>query len=90
MGQAITTVNFGSAPVDEATFVISDAALAGLTYAEAFVMRESTADNDVDAHMVLATFWKFACSISGTDLTIEGNAWGVLTTGTFKLRYVAN
>ena len=85
-----TTVDFGSTPVDEATFPVVDAGLSGLTKAEIFVMRDATGDNDADAHMVLATFWRFIGSISGTTLTIEGNAWGVLTTGTFVLHWVAN
>lgn len=88
--QGTATIDFGSSPVDEATFNIIDASLSGLTYAEAWFMRDSTADNSVDEHEQIAGRARATCSISGTTLTIYVEILVGFVNGTFKIRYVAN
>ena len=88
--QGIYTADFGSTPVNSATFVIADATLAGLTYGEVWAMRDSHADNDTDAHEQLGSYGRFTCSISGTNLTVFVEMLIGFVTGNFKLRYVAN
>ena len=88
--QNTTTVDFGATPVDEGTFAIVDAALSGLTYAEAWIMRDSTANNTVLNHEIANAFIRLSCSISGTTLTIHCFLEAGLVTGLIKIRYVAN
>lgn len=88
--QGTATVDFGATPVDNATFTISDGSLSGLTYAEAWVMRDSTGDNSVDEHETLGSLARLTCSISGTDLTVYCELLAGFVTGTFKIRYVGN
>jgi hypothetical protein len=90
MAVGTATVDFGSTPVDNATFNITDAALSGLTYAEAFWMRESTAQNSVDEHETLASWSRLICSITGTTLTVYCELLAGFVTGQFKLRYAAD
>ena len=84
------TVNFGATPINQQTFTDTDAGLSGLTYAEAFVMRDSTADNNADAHEQLGSYARLTCSISGTTITIWTELLYGFVTGQFNLRYVAN
>lgn len=90
--QGTATINFGVTPVGSKTFTIADAALSGLTYAEAFFMgTDSTADNDAASHKQAGALLRATCdapSGSNMDVTIE-SLFG-LVTGQFKLRYVAN
>lgn len=88
--QSTTTVDFGAVPVDEGSFVIVDANLAGLTYAEVWIMMDSTADNTVLDHEIANALMRTACSISGTNLTVHCFVEAGLVTGQFKLRYAAN
>ncbi len=88
--QGTSTINFGATPVDEGTFNINDGTLAGLTYAEAFFMRDSTGDNSVDEHESAASNTRLVCSISGTTLTVYINVLHGFLTGNFVIRYVAN
>ena len=88
--QGTSTIDFGATPVDNKTFAIVDANVSGLTYAEAWVMRDSTSDNSVDEHESLAAYSRTACSISGSTLTIYVEMVLGFVTGQFKLRYVAN
>ena len=91
MAQGTATVDFGATPVDSATFDIVDATLSGLTYAEVWIMGDSTTDNDIDAHEQLASrTGHLPCSISGTTLTVLVDILIGFVIGTFKLRYGAN
>ena len=84
------TADFGVTPVNNAIFVIADANLSGLTFGEVWVMRDTHADNDVDAHEQLGSYSRFTCSISGTNMTVYAEVLIGFVTGNFKLRYVAN
>lgn len=90
--QGTATIDFGAAPVDGASFVINDATLSGLTYAEAFFMAsDSTADNTASDHAAAGALTRVTCSApSGSSMTVEVHCMGGLVAGTFLLRYVAN
>lgn len=88
--QNTATIDFGSTPVIEGSFSIVDAGLSGTTYAEAWFMLDSTANNTVQAHEIANAFIKCACSISGTTLTLHCFVEAGKVTGQFKVRYVGN
>lgn len=90
--QGTTTIDFGSTPVDEATFTVNDATLSGLTYAEAFFMSsDATADNDAAAHLTAAGITRVTCAAPvGSSLSIDVQVLIGFLVGTYKLRYVAN
>lgn len=89
--QGTATIDFGNTPaVDEYSFSVVDGTLAGMTYAEAWFMRDTHADSDETAHEMAATFIQTACSIAGTTLTIVCNVLGWYPIGNFKIRWVAN
>ena len=88
--QGTTTVDFGTTPIAEKTFAIVDATLAGLTYAEAWAMSDSTAGNNTTHHRMFNGLMTKTCSISGTTLTVVCESEFGLVTDTFSLRYVAN
>lgn len=92
MGTMVTaTVDFGSTPIDEATFIVTDGTFSGLTYAEAFFMSDSTTDNSVTEHRQAASLIRLTCSApSGSDVTLHANVLAGYVTGTFKVRVVAN
>ena len=84
------TVDFGSTPIDTKSFTDVDAGLAGLTFVEAWFMRDSTADNPVTFHEMASGLIRVACSITGTTLTLVADVIAGRVTGQFSLRYVAN
>ena len=84
------TVDWGATPVNQATFTDIDAGLTGLTYAEAFAMRDATGGNTADEHESFGSYCRFTCSISGTTITIWAESLIGFFTGQFSLRYVAN
>lgn len=88
--QGTATIDFGTTPVNQATFAIVDATLSGLTYSEAWFMRDVTGDNNADAHEQIGSYANVTTSISGTTLTAYVELLVGFVTGQFKLRYVAN
>ena len=89
--QGTATIDFGATPVTGATFTISDAGLSGLTYGEAWIMADSTANNTIDDHRQAGASFRITCDPpSGTNMAIEVHCLFNLVTGQFKVRYVAN
>lgn len=88
--QGTATIDFGATPVNSATFAIVDATLAGLTYSEGWFMRDTTAQNNADAHEQIGSYAQVTTSITGTTLTAYVELILGFVTGTFSLRYVAN
>lgn len=60
-GTGTATVDFGATPLAEASVSVTDAGVTSSAYVEAFVMIDSTGDNDTDAHKHAAASWKLAC-----------------------------
>jgi hypothetical protein len=87
-GTGTATVNFGSTPVAEASVTVTDAGVTSSAYVEAFVMIDSTGDNDTEAHQHAAASWKLACEPGSGTFTLYVTALMDLFWGTFKVRYV--
>lgn len=87
-GTGTATVDFGSTPLAEANVVVTDASVSSSSYVEAFVMIDSTVDNDTEAHQHAAASWKLACAPGTGNFTIYVTALMDLFWGTFKIRYV--
>lgn len=86
----VATIDFGSTPVDEKDFVVTDAGFAAQANAEAYFMAESTVDNDADMHEQAGSLIQCVCEPPGAGtMTVRTNVIAGLVTGTFKLRYVA-
>ncbi|CAB4165500.1 hypothetical protein UFOVP820_60 [uncultured Caudovirales phage] len=87
-GVGTTTIDFGATPVANASFTITDASIASSNYVEAFVMIDSTVDNDTDAHQHAAASWKLAALPAAGSFTLYITSLVDLCWGTFKIRYV--
>jgi hypothetical protein len=87
-GTGTATVDFGSTPLAEASVVITDADVTSSAYVEAFVMIDSTADNDASDHRHASASWKLACEPGSGNFTLYVTSLMDLFWGTFKIRYV--
>jgi len=87
-GTGTATVDFGSTPLSEANVVVTDASVTSSAYVEAFVMIDSTSDNDAGDHQHAAASWKLACEPGSGSFTLYVTALMDLFWGTFKIRYV--
>ena len=86
-GKASTTIDFGSTPAAEGVFTVTDANITATTEVEAFVVIDSTVDNDQDAHRLAAASWKLAALPASGSFTLYVTCLIGLCTGTFKIRY---
>ena len=86
-GAATTTVDFGSTPVDFATFTITDANVSSTSYVEAFFMVDSTTNNTVDDHRRAAVFCRLVCLPAAGSFTLEAYSQMGFMYGQFKIRY---
>jgi hypothetical protein len=86
-GTGTATIDFGTTPVSEKQFTVTDALIAGTNYVEAFVMVDSTADNNVDAHRHAAASWQLSCLAGTGSFTLDVTCLIDLCVGTFKIRY---
>lgn len=68
--------------------VVTDASVTSSAYVEAFVMIDSTTDNDTGDHQHAAASWKLACEPGTGNFTLYVTALMDLFWGTFKIRYV--
>lgn len=85
-----STLDFGPDPAETASVVVTGQPLiAAASHAWAFFMRESTVDNDVDAHEMAAAQCPLVCGeiVPGTGFTIVANVMIFLASGTFKVRW---
>lgn len=88
-GTATYTANFGSTPVIEATFTISDAGVSAASYVEAFVQgNDTTVDNDEDSHRWAANAWRLTCEPGAGAFDLKVYSIAGEMSGTFKIRYV--
>ena len=86
-GKNTATIDFGSTPVNSASFTITDANITSTSYVEVFVMVDSTTDNNTDAHLHAAASWKLAALPASGSFTLYVDALIDLCWGTFKIRY---
>lgn len=87
VGTATATIDFGSTPVAEGSFTITNAAITTSSYIQAYVMVDSTVDNDADAHKHAAASWQMAAEPGTGDFTLYVTSLIDFCFGTFKVRY---
>lgn len=83
------TIDFGSTPTDEGSVTITGQVdLQAADHIEAFVMRDSTVDNPVEAHSALAEDINLICEQdAANDRFFIYARTGARVTGTFKVRW---
>lgn len=86
-GQSSATIDFGSTPVAEAVFTITDASITATSAVECFVQADSTVDNDVDAHRAAGRSFRMAPTPAAGSFSLDVMCLIGLCTGTFKIRY---
>lgn len=87
VGTATATIDFGSTPVAEGSFTITNAAITTSSYIQAYVMVDSTVDNDADAHKHAAASWQMTAEPGTGDFTLYVTSLIDFCFGTFKVRY---
>lgn len=88
MATGTETIDFGADPADEVSVSVTTSGLGADDHIEAFVMLDSTDDNDEDEHEMLATLGRFACKyVSATEFTLKCELIGLLAIGEFKVRW---
>jgi len=93
MATGIATLDFGATPTDEASVVVTgQGAIVSGSFAEAFFMQETTADNGADEHAEAAALCPLVVSdiVAGTGFTIRAHPIAMLGVGTFSVRWVWN
>jgi len=86
-GKATTTIDFGSTPVAEGQFTVTDANITSTTDVEAFVVVDSTVDNDAEAHRHAAASWQMTVLPGSGSFTLYVTCLVDLCWGQFKIRY---
>lgn len=86
-GKNVATIDFGSTPVDSGSFVITDAMILPTTEVEAWVVVDSTVDNDQESHRHAAASWKLSALPGTGQFTLYVDCMMDLCFGTFKIRY---
>ena len=87
-GTGTATISFGTTPVAEMQFTVTDAAIANTNYVEAFVMTDTITGNDVDSHRHAAASWKMSCLANTGNFTLDVTCLLDMCFGDFKIRYV--
>jgi hypothetical protein len=87
VGTATATIDFGSTPVAESSFTITNASITASSYIQAYVMVDSTVDNDADAHKHAAASWQMTAEPGTGDFTLYVTSLIDYCFGTFKVRY---
>jgi len=86
-GKATATIDFGATPVAEGSFTVTDANITTTTDVEAFVVVDSTANNDAEAHRHAAASWQMTVQPGTGDFTLYVTCLVDLCWGQFKIRY---
>lgn len=86
-GNGIATIDFGATPLEESSFTVTDGAITSTMAVEAFVMVDSTVDNDVESHRHAAASWKLAALPATGSFTLYITCLIDMCHGTFKIRY---
>lgn len=88
-GHGVATINFGTTPVAEKSFTITDASITAGMVVEAFVSAgDSHADNDVASHSHAAASWKLAPGLGASgSFPLDIYCLMDMCHGNFKVRY---
>ena len=84
----VTTIDFGSTPVVEGSFVVTDANVTSAKIVQAFVVSDSTVDNDTQSHYQAAVSWRLSTLSASGQFTLNVMCTIGFCNGTFKVRYV--
>lgn len=85
------TIDFGASMSSEASVVVTgQASILTTSHVEAWIMEDSTSDNDAEAHRTLGLFARCHCEslVAGTGFTISLLLADIEATGTFVVRWV--
>lgn len=92
--QNIATVDFGPTPSETAQVAVTgQTSIVSGSLVEAWLVRNSTADNNTDMHELLARFFSISVGdiVAGTGFTIKlWSRYGFKATGTFLIPWVWN
>lgn len=83
-----TEIDFGASSTDVATKVVADAGISSSSKFLCSISGGSTADNNSDAHALMARECAVSAEPSAGSVTFTARLFGLFATGTFKLRYV--
>lgn len=83
-----TTIDFGSTPVSEQTFIITDAGVNTSSLVEVFVVGTTTGDNDADAHNHAAASWRMIATPGSGSFGLNVYCTIDMCHGTFIIKYV--
>lgn len=83
----VATVDFGAVPVTEGAFMVTVAGMTSANVISAFVMAESTADNDAEAHRHAAASFNLCCLPGTGSFTLYATCMMDMCWGSFKIRY---
>jgi zona occludens toxin (predicted ATPase) len=82
------TIDFGSTPIAEASFTITDAAITDTMAVEAFIGGgDSTTDNTAADHQHAAASWQMSCVPASGSFTLNVACLIDLCFGQFQIRY---
>jgi len=82
------TVDFGSTPTAEGSFVITDTDCTAASTVNVLVSgSDTTATNDAEAHQLASTFFCFAAIPAAGSFTLKVHTLFGFVTGQFKVRY---
>jgi hypothetical protein len=91
MASGTATLDFGSTPTDSASVAVTgQTGIVSGSQVEAFFMRESSVDHNVDEHVEAAALCPLACGsiVAGVGFTIYASPIAMLGTGKFNVRWV--
>lgn len=82
------TIDFGSTPVADATFTVTQAGVTSSSYIEAYVQGDTTPDNDATDHAFAAVSWRLFCVPGNGEFQLNVTCLVGLCSGQFDVRYV--
>jgi hypothetical protein len=81
------TIDVGATPTASATVVITDASITPASRVQAFIIGDSTVDNDLESHLHAGASWKMVTVPAAGSFTLYIDALIDLCFGTFKVQY---
>lgn len=86
-GNGTATIDFGATPLAEQSFTVTDASITSGMAVEAFVMVDSTVDNNTESHRHAAASWQLSALPASGSFTLYVTCLIDMCHGTFKIRY---
>lgn len=86
-GRGLATIDLGSTPQSSFVVTVTDASITSTSDITAYVMAESTVDNNVESHRHAAASWQMSCEAGTGSFQLYIDCMTDLCWGTFKIRY---